>query len=391
MKKKLLSLALSAVVLSLSACASAPKKPLSGAIFFPAPPELPRLQYLTSFTGLKDVEEQSSFNKFVVGEKQNRRLNKPYGVGIFGGKIYVCDTNDTVIVFDLTARTYGPLKGATGDGQMMQPLNISIEKDGTKYVADPVRGQIVVFNQNDDYVRAYGTPGNWKPVDAVPYENRLYVADIKNGLVKVFDKASGEQLKSIGNEGEPAQRLDLPTNLAFDQAGYLYVTDVGRFQVVKFDRDGHFRAAIGSPGDNLGSFARPKGIALDREGHLYAVDAAFNNVQVFNKDGRLLLFWGQNGGKPGDLTLPAKIAIDYDNLQYFKKYLQPGFLPDYLVLVTSQFGDHSVSVLAYGKEKGKKYPTDEGLLKQVEERRKKELEKQKQQPQQQEPEKQQQQ
>lgn len=370
---------LGALVLMLSACASAPKKAPGGAVFFPPSPELPRLQYLTSYTGLKDVEEQSSFNKFVVGEKQDLRLNKPYGVGISNGKIYVCDTNDTVIVFDLVAKTYGPLKGAKGPGQLMQPLNISIEKDGTKYVADPVRGQIVVFDQNDDYVRAYGTAGNWKPVDAVPYENRLYVADIKNGLVKIFDKASGQQVKTIGDQGEPSERLDLPTNLAFDQSGYLYVTDVGRFQVVKFDRDGHFRAAIGSPGDNLGSFARPKGIALDREGHLYTVDAAFNNVQVFNKEGRLLLFWGQNGDKPGDLTLPAKIAIDYDNLQYFKKYFQPGFLPDYLVLVTSQFGDRAVSVLAYGKEKGKKYPTDEELLKRVEERRKKELEKQKQQ------------
>ena len=48
---------------------------------------------------------------------------------------------------------------------------------------------------------------------------------------------------------------------------------------------------------------------------------------------------------------------------------------DYLVVVTSQFGPHLVNVLAYGKQKGERYPTDEELLKQIEERRKKELEK----------------
>ncbi len=45
------------------------------------------------------------------------------------------------------------------------------------------------------------------------------------------------------------------------------------------------------------------------------------------------------------------------------------------MLVTSQFGPRLVNVLAYGQQKGKKYPTDAELLKKIEERRKKELEK----------------
>ncbi len=143
--------------------------------------------------------------------------------------------------------------------------------------------------------------------------------------------------------------------------------------MVKFDRDGHFKATFGKPGDNLGHFARPKGIALDREGRLYAVDASFNNVQIFNKDGRLLMFFGEGGDKPGGFVLPAKVAIDYDNVQYFQQYVEPGFQVEYLVLVTSQFGSRRVNVLAYGKEKGKDYPSDAELLKEIDERRKKEL------------------
>jgi hypothetical protein len=106
-------------------------------LYFPPPPELPRIQYLTSFRGLKDVEEQSSFNRFVVGEKQDVRLDKPYGVALHDGKLYVCDTNATVVVFDLKNKTYGALQGASGPGRLVQPINISVEADGTKYVADP--------------------------------------------------------------------------------------------------------------------------------------------------------------------------------------------------------------------------------------------------------------
>ncbi|MBI5506152.1 MAG: hypothetical protein HY899_15260 [Deltaproteobacteria bacterium] len=342
-------------------------------VFFPPPPALPRIQYLTYFTGVKDIEEQSSFNRFIVGEKENRQLNKPYGIALYDGKIYVCDVNATVTVFDLQAKSLTFMKGATsGGGVLQQPVNISVAADGTKYVSDPVRGQVVAFDRNDEFLLAFGAPGGWKPVDAVPFDNRLYVADMGHGLVSIFDRQSGELLKSIGNTGDPSERLDRPSNLAFDSEGYLYVTDVGRFQVVKFDRDGHFQTAIGRLGDNLGHFARPKGIAVDRQGLLYAVDASFNNVQIFNQQGRLAMFFGEAPDKPGGFVLPAKVAIDYDNLKYFQKYLQPGFTAEYLILVTSQFGDRRVNVFAYGHEEGKHYPTDEELLSQIEERRAKE-------------------
>lgn len=368
-----------AVAVLVTGCAT-PARKKEAPVFFPPPPELPRLQYLTAFSGLKDVEEQSSFDKFVVGEKQDVKLDKPYGVGIYDGKIYVCDTNATVVVFDLKHKTFGILKGANGQGKLAQPVNISIDRDGSKYVADPGRGQVVVFDRGDEYVRAYGVSGAWRPVDAVPYEDRLYVVDGANAQVKVFDKPSGELVKTIGDRGEPDQRLSRPTNLAFDGEGTLYVSDIGRFQVVKYDRDGHYKGAIGKPGDNLGHFARPKGVALDRDGHLLAVDATFNNVQIFSPDGRLLMFFGQGGQRPGDLLLPAKVAIDYDNLQYFRPWVDPEFEVKYLVLVTSQFGERLVNVFAYGQEKGKRYPTDAELAKLIEERRQREIEKLKKEP-----------
>jgi sugar lactone lactonase YvrE len=374
-RKAIVSAGVAGAVLLASAC-GAPVHKTGAAVYFPPSPELPRIQYLTSMAGSKDIETQSAFNKFVVGEKANVRLDKPYGVAIFGGKIYVCDTNATVIVFDLKNKSFEALKGAVGPGKLAQPINISIEADGTKYVSDPGRSQVVVFDANDQYVKAYGLTGAWRPVDAVAYEDRLYVADVTNSLVKVFDKATGELAAVIGDKGEPSERLDRPTNLAFDGEGYLYVTDFGRFQVVKFDRDGHFKATFGLPGDGPGHFARPKGIALDRQGQLYAVDSSYSNVQIFDKNGRVLLFFGQGGEEPSQLLLPAKVALDYDNLEYFRDFVGAGFQVQYLILVTSQFGPNSVSVFGYGVQKGKKYPTEEELIRQIEEKKKAEAAKQ---------------
>jgi sugar lactone lactonase YvrE len=365
-------IAIALIVFIIAGCAG-PQKKVSFTLFYPPPPELPRLQWLTSFTGAKDVEgEKSGFDKFITGEKESsQRLDKPYGVGMYDGKIYVCDTNKTLMVFDLKKKTFGPLEGAQGPGKLVQPLNISIDRDGNKYVTDPVRGQVVVFDKNDLYLKAYGTPGGWKPVDAVALDDRLYVADMKNGAVIVMDKKSGEVVKRIGRTGEAAERLYLPTNLAFDKDGVLFVSDVGKFEILKYDRDGHYRGHLGTLGTSPGTFARPKGIAVDRENRLYSVDASFDNVQLFNADGSVLLWFGhfgKTGLDQGDLYLPAKVAIDYDNVKYFQKYADASFEIEYLVIVTSQFGDNLVNVYGFGKEKGKRYPTDAELKKEVEER-----------------------
>jgi outer membrane protein assembly factor BamB len=360
------------IVLVAGGCASTSELK-EASVFFPDPPELPHVQYLTSFTSSLDIEpKRSSFARFITGTKEVvRRLDKPYGVAIYDGKIYVCDSNSTVMVFDLNKKTFAPHEGAQGLGKLVQPINISVDKNGNKYVSDPIRKQVVEFDKNDFYVKTYGDAGDWKPVDAVVYEDKLYVADIKNSEIKVFSLETGEQVQSLGHQGEKKDWLSLPTNLAFDSDGFLYVSDAGRFQILKLDRDGNLRGTIGSVGTQLGFFARPRGVAFDKNNHLYAVDAAFDNVQLFTRDGQLLLFFGKAGNKAGDLYLPAKVVVDYQNIEYFKRYADPAFNVEAIILVTSQFGARLVNVYALGKEKGKKYPTEDELKKLAEEQQKK--------------------
>ena len=358
------------LLLMIAGCATTqPTAEKEPAVYYPPPPSLPRVQFLVSYAGAKDIEQKkSAFETFVTGEKESqRRLDKPYGIAIYDGKIYVCDTNHTVMVFDLQKKTFEPLRGAKGQGKLIQPLNISIDSEGNKYVTDAMRQQVVIFDKNDFYVKALGRPGNWRPVDAVYYKGLVYVADVKNGEIRVYNKETGELVKTFGQTGKVENMLYLPVNLTFDRKGHLYVVDDGRFQVVEFDRDGHFLNTLGSLGTNLGHFARPRGIAIDKDDNVYVVDASFYNVQMFNSKGQLLMFFGEGGTNPGKLILPAGISIDYNNMKYFKEYVAPDFDPQYLVAVVSQFGPRPVSIFAFGKEKGVKYPTYQELMKQSEE------------------------
>src|SRR5208283_1936891 len=112
----------------------------------------------------------------------------------------------------LAKKKYGPFEGAKGMGKLVQPINMSIDSEGNKFVTDPIRGQVIAYDKDDKYVTAYGLPGKWKPVDAVPFGNLLYVADIKNGEIVVFDRKSGSVVRRFGQRGDANEILYKPTN-----------------------------------------------------------------------------------------------------------------------------------------------------------------------------------
>jgi DNA-binding beta-propeller fold protein YncE len=329
-------------------CSCATSTPLAPGppAFSPPAPEEPRLQSLTSYTSEADLTGPiSTFERFLLGDRSRsfESLNKPYGVAIHDGRIFVCDTRDArVRIFDLVGRSMESM-GQDEHVRLKTPINITIDRDGTRYVADTGHRRLIVFDEANRYAGAIGDPNAWSPSDVAIYQDRLYVADVLNGQVVVMDKESGRELGRIAQKGE----LRRPTNVAVDVEGNVYVTDTLNFRILKFDRTGELLNALGSVGRGPGLFVRPKGIAVDREKRLYVVDAGFENVQIFDSEGRALAFFGGPTNNPGGLKLPAKVAIDYDNVGLFEDRTAPGHRLEYLVLVTSQFGSWRVNVYGF--------------------------------------------
>jgi len=219
-------------------------------VFFPKPPSMPRIQFLASFSGPEDVgiEGPGFLETFIVGEpEENEFIVKAYGGAIYAGKLYVCDVGrKRIAVIDVANKTFEfmPL-----DPRLLMPFNITIDK------------------------------------------------------TMVLDKMSGEYLRSIGRKAEftfeenyGSEEFGIISDLEVDLAGNLYVTDMLRSQVIKFDSSGRFERAYSGPGSTSAHLLRPKGIALDRENRIWVADSGpAEAVKIYNQEGEFLMFFGLHG------------------------------------------------------------------------------------------------
>ncbi len=347
-------------VFSCAGCESAPKASSpAGAkgsyAFWPAFPEEPHIQFLANFSGSNDLDprEAGGLEKLVFGKESagdSMAINKPYGVAAMGSNIYVCDMrSNCLVVLDL-AKKQTRLVGASGVNRLNHPVDVAAASDGMIYVADNDRGSVMVFDSSERYVRPIGHE-KFKPVSVAVHGDRLYVCDMTSQSVEIFGRKDGQKLGTIGTVGDEDGQFRLPLGVETDAAGNVYVVDMMRCRVQKFDPQGKFVSGVGQMGDYAGSFARPKHMAVDSDGVMYVVDAAFQNVQMFDDQQRLLMAFGAVGSFPGSMNLPVGICVTDQGLEYFKDKIHPGFEAKRLVIVTNQFGPGKVAVYAMGNRR----------------------------------------
>jgi DNA-binding beta-propeller fold protein YncE len=329
----------------------AARKPASqNHIFFPGPPDEPHIQYLMSYGSETDLGGKGRFSDFVVGsDNVYRPIIKPYGIAINQGKVYVCDTQArNVSIADIQKGRLHYLK-PTGQAALSLPINVAVDKDGTTYVTDTGRNQVLIYDKQGNYLAELGKKNEMKPCGIALAADRIYVSDLANRCVRVYHKVNRELLFTFPRNATNDQaKLFGPTNLGIDSGGNIYVSDSAGFAVKIYDREGNYVRTLGELGVTPGQFALPKGIGVDREGRTYVLDAAAPVVQLFDKEGHLLMWFGEpKSSGPASLYLPAGLTIDYDNVALFQKYVAPGHKLDYVILLTNQIGRRKVSVYGF--------------------------------------------
>ncbi len=341
-------------VVLVGGCASSPGQISDPEIleysFWPQFPAEPRVQFLTSYRYSSDIDaKKSALEDLIYGEDSGvLTINKPYGIEVFKGKIYVCDIrNPGVVVLDLVKRQTR-IMTTRGLGGMAQPTDIAIAPDGMKYVADAVRGVVFVFDPRERHVRSFGHKG-FKPVGVAVDQDALYVSDFATQSVLIMDRDDGRVITSIGGPGSEDGQFIRPLGIDVDHNGDIYVSDVIKCRLQRFGSDGQLISAIGQIGDTAGSFVRPKHLDVDSGGITYVVDAAFDNVQMFNDQGQVLMFFGSGGTHLGAMNLPAGICTNDEDIELFRKYIHPAFEVEQLVFVTNQFGPNKVGVYGVGQ------------------------------------------
>ena len=306
-------------------------------LVWPNPPAVARIRFLDMFVGQeidwnmfdksKRKPKQKWMDRLAGSKPQGEQIDQDkipyqliqtYGVAAdHKGNIYAADQGVGAI-FIYNPETHATQMIKNGKDAHFGLINgLAIDDNGRMFVTDMKFREVLVFNEQHVQETAFGADIFANPGGvAVDSENRLlYVVDTGNDVVDVFDADSLKLLRKIGVAGKKHTLTDpgtfsLPTNVAVDSEGLVYVTDTLNARVEIFDADGNFVSQFGKRGDGPWQLERPKGIAVDSDGHIWVVDSAQDRIKVFNKDGRLLIYFGTHGGYPGQFKEAYGIAID---------------------------------------------------------------------------------
>jgi DNA-binding beta-propeller fold protein YncE len=313
-------------------------------IVWPNPPAIPRIKYLSYFSGekreVKPAQQKTSWMERLSGvavgqqspnEKLFFQLVRPYGVGVDShGSVYIADEKVlAVFIFNPETGQVDLIKNGQ-HAHFKLITGLALDDADTLFVSDSALRHVLVFDKQHR-VQASISQGMSVPAGmAVDNENRfLYVCD--SGLDQVLVYDADPPYKLLRTLGKSSGKHDLtspgdfsrPTNVAVDKDGNVYVSDTFNDRVEIFDADGDFIREFGKAGDGPGYFARPKGIAVDSDGHVWVADAVQDRVQVFTPEGQLLIWLGGHGLLPGQFSTIAGVAIDKNN-RVFTSEQYPG-------------------------------------------------------------------
>lgn len=298
----------------LSACGQPRPRLEPDNLYWPLPPNPPRIHYIQSIYTENDIGRIYSFREKLFGKNYFDGMVRPYGVSVKGGRLLVSDIMlRRVLVFDLDKKR---MANVGEEGGFQIPAAAVADADGNIYVADSEGGKVAVYTPEGAYRSSFGLDAA-RPVALALDDGlgRLYVVDRAGHRLLVLD-LSGKLLFTIGERGTGDGQFNIPLGIALDRRHRLYVLDSGNFRVQLFSADGDFQGKFGTVGDRPGMFANPKGIAVDSDDNIYVTDAAFGNFQIFNREGGLLLYIGELGSWPGYLHLPGGIAVDENDRVY---------------------------------------------------------------------------
>jgi tripartite motif-containing protein 71 len=307
----------------------------------------------------------------------NGQLNNPTSVAIDpSGNVYVCDTNNSRIQKFTSTGTYLAQWGSfgSGNGQFQFAWGVGVDAVGNVYVADNGNNRIQKFTGAGVYLTQWGSMGTGDgqfdaPVSlSIDTEANVYVMETGNHRVQKFSGAGvlesrwpmtyafdlrgptvfntffspagigavsgpyvyvaqasgivrarsfgGATFELYGSPGSGDGQYSLPSGVATDAAGLVYVADTNNNRIQKLTANGVFITKWGSLGTGNGQFNSPAAIAIDPAGNVFVVDQVNHRIQKFTTNGAYLLQWGSLGSGNGQFGFAAGIAIDRNGIVY---------------------------------------------------------------------------
>jgi sugar lactone lactonase YvrE len=217
-------------------------------------------------------------------------FNHPAGICIDNsGNIYVSD--------------YSTVRKFSSSGSLLttictwsaQPGFIAVDSQSNVYVTSPLENKVYKFSPSGaGYVQAtlwgsFGTgDGQLKqPGGIAVYGENVYVADGQNMRIQKFNEDGGYESQWSTNVVGLLNYL--PSALAVDSSGNVFVSMSYTSCVLKFSSSGELLATVGTPhaditteGSAEGQFNQQLGLTTDGSGYLYVADFGNNRIEKFS-------------------------------------------------------------------------------------------------------------
>ena len=259
-------------------------------------------------------------------------FNYPTGVAVdSSGILYVADSGNhrilkiTISTGDITVLAGGGNRGgaalgyvnATGTAARFRfPTSVAVVESGGEvyvYVADHYnhcirkiitsRGNVTTFAGAEPTSAGSGTRGDDNGAGTVarfnlPYgvavdsDGNLYVADSNNHRIrKITSGGVVSTLAGSGTEGYhdatgTEAQFNIPTGVAVDSDGNLYVADTDNHRIRKITSGGVVSTLAGSGTEGYhdatgteAQFAAPAGVAVDSSGNVYVADSGNHRIR----------------------------------------------------------------------------------------------------------------
>ncbi|HEY5177300.1 MAG TPA: SMP-30/gluconolactonase/LRE family protein [Terriglobales bacterium] len=336
-----------------------PQQDLSKLVW-PEPPNIPRVRYTSYFAGMKFDKEADSqgkkakqtwMDRLAGTQSQDEKVTMknfpfqllgPYGMSVDSkGRLYVADQKvGAIFIFNTETKETEMIRNGF-EAHFGMINGVAVDDNDRVFVSDGKLGKVLVFNakhQVEDQIKDLVDPVGL----AIDKENRLlYVVDTQQDQVLVYDADSLKPIRKIGTAGKKHTLTTpgdfaLPSDVALDKDGNVYVTDTLNWRVEIFDAEGKFVSQFGKHCDAIGCFERPKGIAVDGDGHIWVVDTSLNLVQAYDRDGALLAYVGSPGRLLGQFTDPVGIFIDQNNRMFVSEQYPWGRVQEFRYITDAE-------------------------------------------------------
>jgi len=281
-------------------------------------------------------------------------LDQPGGLAFdSAGDLFIADTNDNVI---REVNVAGIISTIAGDGEqgfggdggpatsalLDSPVGVAVDSNGNLYIADTHNQRVrEVLASNGNIVTVAGTgiagfSGDGGAATAALLDLPTALAVDKNGNVYIADTGNhrireiiGTTINTVAGDGQQtysgdgglatAAGLDSPDGVAVDAAFNIYIGDTHnqRVRTVSFST-GIIATLAGTgiktfTGDGSAAsaaFARPQGVAVDASGNVYVADSDNDRIRTITSGTVTTIAGNGTEGFSGDLGTSTGASLD---------------------------------------------------------------------------------